>query len=126
MCCGACVLNEDGLTRRLLCCWHLLDSIALAVLCITALLWGNWIYQPSRTATFTMNVPSALLPRDGFYNWEKFARRPGGYQWTEGHAQLALPNLGGIITLQMVMMGRSAGSTSVQMQVGTVHYTFAV
>jgi Gpi18-like mannosyltransferase len=102
------------------------DILILAVLLLTALLPATLLYQMPRAATFTIDAPPALLPRDGLYRSERFADGSGFYSWTDGSSLLKLPNPGGVARLRIALLGGSPEPMPVRMRAGGASFAFVV
>src|SRR5215510_9618770 len=81
------------------------DSITLLTLVVTAWLLAQWAYRAPREASFKIDVLPAVLPRAGLYELETFSDHPGIYRWTDGSAQVKLPNPGGPVVARLVLAG---------------------
>jgi Gpi18-like mannosyltransferase len=75
------------------------------MLVAVAWLLALWLYRAPRAASFTLDVLPVALPRAGLYELETFSDRPGIYRWTDGSAQIKLPNPGGPLLVQLVLAG---------------------
>src|SRR6476620_5589233 len=60
------------------------EIIALVVLVCFGLIAMEWSYRQPRTAAFTMDSPTVMLPRDGLLNLERFPDFPAVYRWSVG------------------------------------------
>jgi len=81
------------------------DGITLLILVVTAWLLALWFYYAPRDASFTLDALPAVLPRAGLYELETFSDHPGIYRWTDGSAQIKLPNPGGPVLVRLVLAG---------------------
>src|SRR5215213_1218472 len=81
------------------------DGIALLFLVVIGWLLALWFYRAPRDASFTLDVLPAVLPRAGLYELETFSDHPGTYRWTDGSAQIKLPNPGGPLLVRLVLAG---------------------
>jgi hypothetical protein len=79
--------------------------MVLVILVVTGWLLAQWCYRAPHEASFTLDVLPAVLPRAGLYELETFSDRPGTYRWTDGSAQVKLPNPGGPLLAQLVLAG---------------------
>src|SRR4051794_33328667 len=84
---------------------RLRDGLTLLALIVIAWLLAQWFYRAPRAASFTLDVLPVVLPRAGLYELETFSDRPGIYRWTDGSAQIKLPNPGGPLLARLVLAG---------------------
>ena len=116
----------SGLLARRRSTW-LLDCIAVLVLIGCALLLMVAAGSSERSTVLGMDLPATMLPGSGLRETEQFTDRPGIFRWTNGAAELSIPNPGGTIQLSMLLAagpdGRSApldvmaGSSRLSLQV---------
>src|SRR4051794_12025072 len=84
---------------------RLRDGLTLLALIVIAWLLAQWFYRAPRATSFTLDVLPAVLPRAGLYELETFSDHPGTYRWTDGSAQIKLPNPGGPLLVRLVLAG---------------------
>src|SRR3954453_6283496 len=94
------------------------DGIALLILVAIAWLLAQWLYRAPRAASFSLDLLPVALPRAGLYELETFSDRPGIYRWTDGSAQIKLPNPGGPLLVHMVLAGGPGRMTSARISSG--------
>jgi hypothetical protein len=102
------------------------DGMTLLILVATAWLLAQWFYCAPRDASFTMDVQQAVLPRAGLYELETFSDHPGIYRWTDGSAQIKLPNPGGPVLVRLVLAGGPGRITSSRVSSGAQTLAFDV
>src|SRR5215213_450807 len=102
------------------------DGIALLILVATAWLLAQWLYRAPRAASFTLDVLPVALPRAGLYELETFSDHPGIYRWTDGSAQIKLPNPGGPALVRMVLAGGPGRTTAARIGLGAQTLAFDV
>jgi Gpi18-like mannosyltransferase len=102
------------------------DGMTLLLLVVTAWLLAEWFYRAPRNASFTLDVLPAALPRAGLYELETFSDHPGIYRWTDGSAQIKLPNPGGAVLVRLVLAGGPGRSTVAQISAGAQTLAFDV
>src|SRR5215218_4966467 len=102
------------------------DGITLLMLVVAAWLLAQWFYHAPRDASFTLDVLPAVLPRAGLYELETFSDHPGMYRWTDGSAQIKLPNPGGLVLVRLVLAGGPGRNTVAQISSGAQTLTFDV
>ena len=93
---------------------------------MTAWLLALWVYRAPRDASFTLDVLPAVLPRAGLYELETFSDRPGIYRWTDGSAQIKLPNPGGPVLVRLVLAGGPGRITAARVGAGALTLAFDV
>ena len=92
--------------------------MTLLILVVTAWLLAQWFYRAPRDASFTIDVLPAVLPRAGLYELETFSDHPGIYRWTDGSAQIKLPNPGGPVLVRLVLAGGPGRITAARVERG--------
>ena len=102
------------------------DGITLLILVVTAWLLALWFYYAPRDASFTLDVLPAVLPRAGLYELETFSDHPGIYRWTDGSAQIKLPNPGGPVLVRLVLAGGPGRITAARVGAGALTLAFDV
>ncbi|MEP7190100.1 MAG: hypothetical protein ABI901_12985, partial [Roseiflexaceae bacterium] len=102
------------------------DGIALLALVATAWLLALGFYRAPRDASFTLDVLPVVLPRAGLYELETFSDHPGIYRWTDGSAQIKLPNPGGPLLVQLVLAGGPGRIAAARISSGGQTLTFDV
>jgi hypothetical protein len=102
------------------------DGMALLSLVVTAWLLAQWFYRGPRDASFTIDVLPAVLPRAGLYELETFSDHPGIYRWTDGSAQIKLPNPGGLVLVRLMLAGGPGRITSSRVSSGAQTLAFDV
>src|SRR3954466_16176512 len=102
------------------------DGMTLLALLVTAWLLTQWFYRSPHAASFTIDVLPAVLPRAGLYELETFSDHPGMYRWTDGSAQIKLPNPGGPALVQLVLAGGPGRTTAARVGVGAQTLAFDV
>jgi hypothetical protein len=102
------------------------DGVTLLSLIVTAWLLAQWFYRPPRDASFALDVLPAVLPSAGLYELETFSDRPGIYRWTDGSAQIKLPNPGGPTLMRLVLAGGPGRTTAARLSAGTQILVFDV
>jgi Gpi18-like mannosyltransferase len=101
------------------------DLVALVILLGTALVPAILLYEQPRDTTIRMDMPQALLPRDGVYRYERLPGQSAGvYSWTDGSSTLKLPNPGGETTIQIELLGPTKEAIPVQMRFGKLPFSF--
>src|SRR4051812_8576066 len=102
------------------------DGITLLLLVVTTWLLAQWFYHAPRAAAFTIDVLPAVLPRAGLYELETFSDHPGIYRWTDGSAQIKLPNPGGPALVRLVLAGGPGRTTAARVRSGALALAFDV
>src|SRR5436190_4117874 len=102
------------------------DGIMLLFLVVTGWLLALWFYRAPRDASFTIDVLAAVLPRAGLYELETFSDHPGIYRWTDGSAQIKLPNPGGPALVRLVLAGGPGRTTAARIGAGALTLAFDV
>ena len=102
------------------------DGMTLLILVATAWLLAQWFYRAPRAASFTLDVLPAVLPRAGLYELETFSDHPGMYRWTDGSAQIKLPNPGGPLLVRLVLAGGPGRRTVARASSGAQTLAFDV
>ena len=102
------------------------DGVLLLALIACAWLLAQWAYLAPRDASFKLDVLPAVLPRDGLFELETFGDRPGIYRWTDGSAQVKLPNPGGPIVARLVLAGGPGRATTARVSSGVTTLAFDV
>jgi len=102
------------------------DGMALLILIATAWLLAQLFYRAPRAASFTLDVLPAVLPRAGLYELETFSDHPGIYRWTDGSAQIKLPNPGGPVRVRLVLAGGPGRTTAARVGSGAQTLAFDV
>src|SRR5690349_20337760 len=102
------------------------DCVLLLALIACAWLLAQWAYLAPRDASFKLDVLPAVLPRDGLFELETFGDRPGIYRWTDGSAQVKLPNPGGPIVARLVLAGGPGRATTARVSSGVTTLAFDV
>src|SRR6476661_233626 len=97
---------------------HIRDGITLLILVVTAWLLAQWFYSAPREASLTLDLLPAVLPRAGLYELETFSDHPGIYRWTDGSAQIKLPNPGGPMLVRLVLAGGPGRTTAAHVSLG--------
>jgi Gpi18-like mannosyltransferase len=100
--------------------------MTLLILVVIAWLLAQWFYRAPRDASFTLDVLPAVLPRAGLYELETFSDRPGIYRWTDGSAQIKLPNPGGPVLVRLVLAGGPGRVTAARISSGAQTLAFDV
>jgi hypothetical protein len=101
-----------------------LDLLTLLVLLAAALGLAEWSYRAPRSANLKIDALPVLLPLDGFHEVERFADRPGIYRWSQGAANIRLPNPGGALVLRVVLAGGPGRTVPVIVRAGAATITF--
>jgi hypothetical protein len=73
-----------------------------------------------------MDSPESLLPRDGLYRRERFPNDAGFFSWTDGGGVLGLPNPGGVIRLQIGLLGPAQAPVGARLRAGAQSLEFFV
>lgn len=102
------------------------DGLTLLMLLVTAWLLAQWFFRASRDASFTLDTLPAVLPRAGLYDLETFSDHPGIYRWTDGSAQIKLPNPGGPLLARLVLAGGPGRTTPARVSSGALTLAFDV
>src|SRR5438552_15874263 len=102
------------------------DGMTLLALLVTAWLLAQWFYRAPRDASFTVDVLPAVVPRAGLYELETFSDHPGIYRWTDGSAQIKLPNPGGPVLVRLVLAGGPGRITAARVGAGALMLAFDV
>src|SRR4051794_4757320 len=102
------------------------DGITLLGLLVTAWLLAQWFYRAPRDASFMLDVLPAVLPRAGLYDLETFSDHPGIYRWTDGSAQVKLPNPGGPVLVRLVLAAGPGRNTTARIEAGALALAFDV
>src|SRR3954452_4917354 len=102
------------------------DALPLLALIVIAWLLAQWFYRAPRATSFTLDVLPAVLPRAGLYELETFSDHPGMYRWTDGSAQIKLPNPGGLALARLVLAGGPGRTTAARISVGVQTLAFDV
>src|SRR5690348_16493379 len=102
------------------------DGMTLLILVAIAWLLAQWLYRAPRDASLTLDVLPAVLPRAGLYELETFSDRPGIYRWTDGSAQIKLPNPGGPALVRLVLAGGPGRTTAARIGAGALTLAFDV
>src|SRR3954452_12636527 len=105
---------------------RLADIGAIVVLFGLGFALVTGVYRTVRTVVFDMNTPRAMLHFQGLYNPEP---NPDGsaFRWTDGCAQLEVPNPGGWVTLEAVLASGPAGRIApVELRAGMAKLAFTV
>src|SRR5215208_6634493 len=102
------------------------DGMTLLALLVTAWLLAQSSYRAPRDASFTIDALPAVLPRAGLYEQETFSDRPGIYRWTDGSAQIKLPNPGGPLVVRLVLAGGPGRTTPARVGSDAITLAFDV
>src|SRR5215212_8183093 len=102
------------------------DGVTLLILVATGWLLAQWLYRAPRDDSFTVDMLPAALPRAGLYELETFSDRPGIYRWTDGSAQIKLPNPGGPVLVRLVLAGGPGRVTAARIGAGALTLAFDV
>jgi len=102
------------------------DGMTLLALLVTAWLLTQWFYRAPHAASFTIDVLPAVVPRAGLYELETFSDHPGIYRWTDGSAQIKLPNPGGQVLVRLVLAGGPGRITAARVGAGALTLAFDV
>ncbi|MEO7909929.1 MAG: hypothetical protein ABIV47_09785 [Roseiflexaceae bacterium] len=102
------------------------DGMMLLLLVVSAWLLAQWFYRAPHDASFKLDVLSAVLPRAGLYELETFSDHPGMYRWTDGSAQIKLPNPGGPLLVRLVLAGGPGRHTAARASSGAQTLVFDV
>lgn len=102
------------------------ESVILLALMVIVLLVTQWVYYTPRIARFTATTPPVFLPRTGFSVPEQFPNGAGSYRWTNGTAQLRLPNPGGPVRLRLQLAGGPGRSVPVALHYADQIQSFQV
>jgi hypothetical protein len=105
---------------------RLRDSLTIVILMVAAWLLAQWLYRAPRAASFTLDALPAELPRAGLYELETFSDHPGIYRWTDGSAQIKLPNPGGPALVRLVLAGGPGRTTAAHIGAGALALAFDV
>src|SRR6187399_1884819 len=92
------------------------DGMTLLALVLAAWLLAQWLYRAPRAASFTLDALPAALPHAGLYELETFSDHPGIYRWTDGSAQVKLPNPGGPVLVRLVLAGGPGRNTTARIE----------
>ncbi len=104
----------------------LVDPIALLILLSMALMLSWLLYQPLRSAAFTMDTLPTMLPRDGMHEREMFSDDTGVFRWTRGHAEIKLPNPGGMMVAALRLSGGPRQTVPVTLSTRDVSWHFVL
>jgi len=102
------------------------DLIALLALLLVAPLWVGLAYASQRSLTLLADAPPVMLPAEGLHELEPLADRPGSFRWTAGAAELAPPNPGGQIAVELMMASGFPTPTPLTLAVGRLTTTVLV
>jgi hypothetical protein len=105
---------------------HARDGLTIVILIVAAWLLAQWLYRAPRAASFTLDVLPVVLPRAGLYELETFSDHPGIYRWTDGSAQIKLPNPGGSALVRIVLAGGPGRTTAAHLNTGALALAFDV
>ncbi|MEM8532394.1 MAG: hypothetical protein AAGF95_16235 [Chloroflexota bacterium] len=105
---------------------RLWDATALVLLSSVALTFAYLVYAPERTTTLSMDAPYALVTTHQLGPLEAFEDRDGWFRWTSGYSQIQLPNPGGMVRVDMTLVGGLPQETPLYLRIGDMSLGFVV
>lgn len=94
----------------------LYDIVILLIVLLAGLPGLFWAYAGERGTTLAADALPVMLPASGLYEPEPLADRPEHFRWTNGAAEIELPNPGGRLAIELSLASGFETATSLTVE----------